>query len=406
MEWYWIVAIAVGAAAAIVAAVSVCLACRKAKRAKRARAWNGGAAVRTVGEDEIDEAALCEIDDPGVKERVKALMPDAIRTEIAAGLAVTTCSKTVYKVILPASAKLAAGISGSSLPMGAMAAAQAGALAASSLSAVMSAASMVVGQYYMTIVNQQLKRIGERLSRLGDFQDSEFKSKVFALHAQVFRAAVFHGEVMEHAAMRAAEIEKLDRLEHTCIELLGQTFLMISGYTARNDLDYPRYIRATEDIDLWFSCQKILLSTLGEIADLKFALCLGAASRKQCDALLPLYKQQAEETQRMLLKWHTDTAKRLGVRISEAKHRRRGLDRVLHWFPSLFKKELKYRDMPAATVALIEHQTAEEPMRPWTEGDLFREDVEIVAKDGKLYYLPHVPPSHRHGGEIKEEKAK
>ncbi len=398
MDWYWIVAIAVGAAA-IVTAAAVCFARFGKKRSNRRSAQLGEVEVEEIAAEEIDETALCEIDDPGVKERVKALMPDVVRTEIAAGLAVTTCSKTVYKVILPASAKLAAG--GSSLSMGAsMAAAQVGTLVASSFSAVMSAASMVVGQYYMTLVNQQLKKITERLSRLGEFQDSEFKSKVFALHAQVMRAAAFRSETMEHATMRTAEIDKLDRLEQGCIELLGQASIMIADCTARDDLDYAQYIRATAEIDKWFSCQKILLVTLEEIAELKFAFYLGAASRKQCEALLPIYEQQTEETQRMLKKWHSDTAKRLGLRLGEHKRRRRGLDKVVHWFPALFKKDLKYRDMPASTVALIEHQTAEADERPWVRDDLFHADVEIIAKDGKLYYLPH---SAKHGKELNEE---
>ena len=399
MEWYWIVAIAVGTAA-LISAAAACFARRKKKRSKRRR--SADVEVQTVEEDEIDETALCEIEDPGAKERVLALMPDVVRTEIAAGLAVTTCSKTVYKVILPASTKLAAGVSGGSLSMGAsMAAAQVGTLVASSFSAVMSAAAMVVGQYYMTVINLQLKKVAERLAQMSEFQDSEFQSKVFALHAQVTRSAAFRTEVMENAAMRAAEIEKLDRLEHTCIELLGQTSLMIADYTAKTDLDYPKYIRATAEVDLWYSCQKILLVTLEEIADLRFTLYLGAASRKQCDALLPLYARQAEDAQRMLLKWHTDTAERLGVRPAEAKHRRSGLDKVLHWFPSLFKKELKYRDMPAATVALIEHQTAPDPLHPPTRDDLFHADVEIIAKDGKLFYLKD--SKHESGEDLGDE---
>ncbi len=384
MAWYWILAIVV-AATAVLCIAAVCFARLKRKRSKARRREE--VSVETVSADEIDETALCEIDDIEVAERVKALMPDLIRTELAAGLAVTRCSTAVYKVILPASTKLAT--SGSSLPMGAaMASAQVGTFVASSFSTVMGAASMVVGQYYLRIVNLQLKGITERLSELKEFQDSEFKSKVFALHAQVMRSAAFHAEVLENDALRTAEISKLDRLEHECIELLGQTNLMIADYTSKTDLDYPKYVRATAEIDKWFSAQKVLLSTLTEIANLRFALYLGTASRKQCEALLPIYRQQAEETREMLLKWHTDTAERLGVRLEECKHRRRGLDRALHWLPGLFKKDLKYRDMPASTVALIERQTTAEPISAAAHDDLFHEDVEIIAKDGKLYYLP------------------
>lgn len=393
MMWYWIVLIAVSAAAVPAAAALACVLSKK-KKTKLVPAQNGELSFREVPAEEIDEACLCEIDDPTVADRVKALMPEAVRAEVSAGLIVTKCSKTVYKVILPASTKLAAGTSGGLLASSGapMAAAQVGSLAVSSFSAVMSAASMVVGQYYMTLVNRQLKLISETLSKLGDFQDNEFKSKVFALHAQVMRSSVFRGETMADAGMREAELDKLNRMEHECIELLGQAALMIANYTARTDLDYQKYIRAAAEVEKWYASQKILLATLREIADLRFALHLGAASREQCTALLPLYTKQAEETQRALLAWHTFTAEKLGLRLEESRRKRRGLDRAIHWLPGLFKKDLKYREMPASTVALIENQIAGDLPAQTETGDLFRDDVEIIAKDGKLYYLPHERP--------------
>lgn len=397
MDWYWIVLIAVAAAAAVAGVVAaVCFACRKKKKTKLVPVRDGDKiTVEEVAAEEIDEARLCEIEDTEVADRVKALMPEAIRAEISAGLIVTTCSKTMYKVILPASAKLMAAGGPSALLSSAgapVAAAQVGVAVASSFSTVMSVASMVVGQYYMTLVNQQLKKLSEGLSRLGEFQDNEFKSKVFALHAQIARSAAFRAETMADASLREAEIGKLDRLEHECIELLGQAALMISSYTGRTDLDYQRYVRATTDVENWYISQRILLSTLHEIADLKFALHLGAASREQCDALLPIYAKQAEETQHMLLSWHTYTTEKLGIKLDESKCMRRGFDKAVHWLPGLFKKDLNYRNIPASTVALIEDQIAEKPLEEGEQDDLFRADVEIIAKDGKLYYLPPASP--------------
>ena len=388
--WYWIV-ISIVAAVALIATGVACIFFRK-KKTKLVPVQDGETlSFEEVPIEELEEAFLCEIDDPTVADRVKALMPEAVRAEISAGLIATKCSKTVYKVILPASTKLAAGTSGGLLASSGapMAAAQVGTMAVSAFSTVMSAASMVVGQYYMTLVNRQLKQISANLSQLGEFQDNEFKSKVFALHAQVVRSAAFRGETMADDGLREAEIEKLDRLEHTCIELLGQAALMIGNYTARADLDYQKYIQSTAEVEKWFESQKILLATLREIADLRFALHLGAASRRQCDALLPLYTKQAEETQRSLLAWHSHTAEKLGLRLEESKRKRRGLDRAIHWLPGLFKKDLKYREIPATTVALIENQIAGDLPDTSDEDDLFHDDVEIIAKDGKLYYLPH-----------------
>ncbi len=396
MEWYWIVLIVVSAAAAVGVVTAVCFACRKKKKTKLVPVMGeDGITVEEVPVEEIDETGLSEIEDPGVAERVKALMPEAVRAEISAGLIVSTCSKTAYKLILPASTKLmAAGGSASLLPAAGapIAAAQVGTLVANSLSSVMSAAAVVVGQYYLRLVNQQIKKLSESLNRLGEFQNNEFKSKVFALHAQVARSTTFRAETMANTGLREAEIAKLDQMEHECIELLGQASLMISSYTSRTDLDYAKYVKATSEIENWYISERILMAILHEIADLKFALHLGAASREQCAALIPIYEKQAEEMHRMLLAWHTYTAEKLGIKLDESRYKRRGLDKAVHWLPGLFKKDLKYREIPASTVALIEDQIADKPSEQAEQDDLFHADVEIIAKDGKLYYLPPEPP--------------
>lgn len=50
--------------------------------------------------------------------------------------------------------------------------------------AAMGAASMVVGQYYMTQINDQLEDITASIEKIADFQEKEFKSKVYALVAE------------------------------------------------------------------------------------------------------------------------------------------------------------------------------------------------------------------------------
>ena len=139
--WYWIV-ISIVAAVALIATGVACIFFRK-KKTKLVPVQDGETlSFEEVPIEELEEAFLCEIDDPTVADRVKALMPEAVRAEISAGLIATKCSKTVYKVILPASTKLAAGTSGGLLAgAGApMAAAQVGTMAVSAFSTVMSAA--------------------------------------------------------------------------------------------------------------------------------------------------------------------------------------------------------------------------------------------------------------------------
>ena len=55
--------------------------------------------------------------------------------------------------------------------------------ALSNVDALMNVASMVVGQYYMTQINDQLKGISEGIDKIADFQKNEYKSKAHTLVA-------------------------------------------------------------------------------------------------------------------------------------------------------------------------------------------------------------------------------
>lgn len=50
---------------------------------------------------------------------------------------------------------------------------------------------MVVGQYYMTQINAELGEISDGISKIYDFQDDEFRSRVFSLVAHVKKLLIF-----------------------------------------------------------------------------------------------------------------------------------------------------------------------------------------------------------------------
>lgn len=57
----------------------------------------------------------------------------------------------------------------------------------------------------------------------------------------------------------------------------------------------------------------------------------------------------------------------------------------------VFNDDFNYKKVSDRTVALIEHQADGKVLTvPIVNNDLFQEDVRLVAKDGKLYYLPTV----------------
>lgn len=354
-----------------------------------------------------DESRLVEITDSKVLAHVNNLVPGLAQ----AGNAVNNAAQAVkaangeilYRVIIPVGAKLtdskamegavrgiyhgADGIRGHAnfvaveVPKGTAA-------VANTAAAAMGVASMVVGQYYMTQINAELGIISDGISQIQDFQDNEYRSRVFSLVAHVKKIADFQAEILENEELRLSKISQLDSLEEECTQLLGQANLTLAGFAKKNELDYEEYEKSLENAQNWFMYQRSLLDVLYKISDLRYTLHLGAVSREQCIALLPTYTNQVNETQERLTAWHEETTERLKIDTDEVRRKRVGFDRVLHFLPGLFDEDFNYRSIEKSTANMIRIQASGENTLSIDKSELYSEDVQLIAKNGQIYYLP------------------
>lgn len=151
----------------------------------------------------------------------------------------------VYQAILPAGAKLVnskdmegavrgffrnkKGIAGQANWMNADSAVNKIA-AANIANAAMGAAALVVGQYYMKQINDELADMNSNISKLANFQMAEYKGKVLTLMTQVKRASEFQTEILEDNNLRNEEIQRLQGLETTCMDLLNQATGLVTEH--------------------------------------------------------------------------------------------------------------------------------------------------------------------------------
>ena len=354
-----------------------------------------------------DENKLVEITDSKVLARVNNLVPGLSQAGVLGSNAVQAAkagSEVLYRAIIPAGAKLtnsktmerafrgfyrgANGIKGHANFV-AVQAQNGTAVAANTAAAAMGVASMVVGQYYMTQINAELGEISDGISKISDFQDNEFRSRIFSLVAHVKKIADFQVEILENDELRLSKIAQLDNLEEECTQLLGQVNLTLAGFAKKNDLDYASYEKELKEAQSWYTCQKALLDVLYKISDLRYTLHMGAVSREQCAALLPTYTKQVEDTQALLTGWHQTSVNRLGIDTDEIKRKRVGFDGVIHFIPGLFNDDLKFKAIDERTVEMITVQASVKSIKhPQDTSDLYAEDVQLISKDGKIYYLP------------------
>lgn len=338
-----------------------------------------------------DETKLVEITDSKVLAHVNNLVPGLAQAGNAVNNAVQAVQaangEVLYRAVIPAGAKLtnskamegavrgiyhgADGIKGHA-NLVAVEAQKGTAVVANTAAAAMGVASMVVGQYYMTQINAELGEISDGISQIQDFQDNEYRSRVFSLVAHVKKIADFQTEILENDELRLSKIAQLDSLEEECTQLLGQANLTLAGFAKKTGLDYEAYEKA-----------------LGNAQNLRYTLHLGAVSREQCVALLPTYTKQVSDTQERLTAWHDGTTQRLGIETDEIRRKRAGFDSVIHFIPGLFNDDFNFRSIEKKTAKMIAAQASgHESLYVVDASELYAEDVQLISKDGKIYYLP------------------
>ena len=350
-----------------------------------------------------DKTGLVEITDSRILAQVSNFLPGLFQT----GNSINNVAKIirngpVYKAIIPEGAKLAKskdvegafrsmyhGTNGIEGHANLVKVESGTAIATNSVSAVMNVSSLIVGQYYMNQINAELDVISEGIDQIQSFQDNEYHSKVFSLVAHVKRISNFQSEILENDELRISKIYQLDSLEKDCAELLGQANFALADFTNMNKLSYKEYEKVIAEVQKWYTYQKSLIEVMYKISDLRYTLHLGAVSREQCADLLITYQEQIGDTHERINVWHYKTAKRLGIKIDEICRKRAGLDGAIHFIPGLLKDEYKFRSIDMKTVKMIIEQAMgyEEQCATYTS-ELYNEDIQLISKDGRLYYLP------------------
>lgn len=272
----------IGIGICVIAVVAICIFI--VQRKKNAKEANQNEDVKTDGEERAiavsndtpvelviememlpaetikDKNALVEITDSNLLAHVNNLVPGLAQ----AGNAVNNVAQAVetanvgvlYRAIIPAGTKLtdskamegavrgfyrgAEGIQGHA-NLVAVEAQKGTAVVANTVAAAMGVASMVVGQYYMTQINAELGAISDGISEIQNFQDNEYRSRVFSLLAHVKKIADFRTEILENNELRISKINQLDSLEEECTQLLGQANLTLAGFAKKTNLDYEEY---------------------------------------------------------------------------------------------------------------------------------------------------------------------
>lgn len=259
-------------------------------------------------------------------------------------------------------------------------------IAENALSSAMNVASMVVGQYYMSEINTQLELINDNISKISDFQDAEYRGKVIALITNVQTSSQFQFEIVENHEMRLQEISKLNQYETTCSELLAQANVTIEKFSKKDTTDFTGYEKDLIEIQKWYEYQQALLGILAQISELKYTYYLGQATMEYCNSIVCKYFEQSLKVSHRLNAWHDANVDKYQIDISNNTRKRFGWDKIIYVVPSWIDEKYKLKALSQNTAKRIEQQMSE-PVKQ--DGfNIYSEDVKLISKDGKVFYLP------------------
>ena len=412
-----------------------------------ARILLGDNMKETLGLDSVDNISLDnkvlnEIKDSNLLDRFVEIFPNLYQAITNTALA----KGGIYQAILPAGAKLARSLKMEGAFRGMYHGdkgikGQANFVSKNGVAitnAVMSVASIIVGQYYMNQINNQLREINKQLDEISSFQETEYQGKIYALMAEIQKSSKFQTEIIENEDVRKRELDNLKCLEHECAQLLGQANASLMEFEQKSCQKFSDYEVLVKNAMQWFQYQQVLLSIIKKIEETTYTCYLGRVSAEYCYSMYHQFEAQAGEALKSLHKWHEEHLDRFDVDVVLKNRKRKGWEKWSRILP-IVSDVMSIKDTVIAVkdaitgvasvgvnegdVETVRQKTclahplvnqASIPVFPFNlrtklseevflmicqqmmdptdgdnicETDLFQNDVSIIIKDGKVFFM-------------------
>lgn len=253
---------------------------------------------------------------------------------------------------------------------------------------VMNIASLVVGQYYMSEINDKMEKMLGNLDKIADFQQMEFKARILALISKVGKISQFNAEIIENEEIRKRTLDNLSRHEDEATELLQQVNLSIEHLVSKNTSnDFEQYKENTYEFDKLITYQQYLLSILEEIGRLVYLLNMGMTSSEYCYSSFNNYIKQSTGARNQLVNWHKNKIKQFEIDLKKKRYAKQGYEAFFVPLTMWINNDWKYNELSKSVVTKIEKQSSNSLNFKNLTNDLLNKETKIISKNGKYYYL-------------------
>lgn len=255
------------------------------------------------------------------------------------------------------------------------------------LNAVMNVGSMVVGQYYMQTITEELNQVKDGIGRIEKFQDKGFKSNMLQLVLDIEEYVEFKSEMVENPDLRNRKLIALDRKREECEKLLGQANEEIEDLLKEDCKDYKNYEKRIVELEKWYKYQQLMVHVFKQISELDYALNMGAITKEFSNTNFIKYMAKTEYVNSNFKEWHSKQHEKLKIDIENSKRYRAGLEKVGHFF-LFWTNDRDAENIKEGTKQIIDKQMCEGIPRIEDKRDLYQKDVKLIVKGNKYYYLP------------------
>ncbi|MDL2205831.1 topoisomerase IV [Eubacteriales bacterium OttesenSCG-928-N13] len=255
---------------------------------------------------------------------------------------------------------------------------------------VMNVVSLIVGQYYMSVIDTKLEALSKNVSKISDFQNREFKSRILSVISLVSEISQFSTEILEDDSQRMLKISTLENIKATTTELLGQVNITIADITKKNTTPaFSEYETAIVELKALVGFQNVLLSVLEEISKLTYLLGKGSISSDQSYALYRKYAGLSVQTRTLLSAWHSKQVETLRIDLSKERVSKTGIEAIISTPLGWIDERHNYKAIkkPIAREIVSQADIAIDSVNQTK--DVYADNVELIIKNGKYYYLPN-----------------
>jgi hypothetical protein len=194
---------------------------------------------------------------------------------------------------------------------------------------------------------------------------------------------------LEDDSQRKLKLSALENIKATATELLGQVNISISDIAKKKPKpDYKEYESAVKELKNLVGFQNVLVAVLGEISKLTYLLGKGSISTEQSYVLYKKYRDLSVQTRTLLGEWHNKQFEALRIDLSKERVAKAGIEAIVSIPFGWIDEKHNYKTLGKTIAQEIASQAINEIGNTEQPLDVYSDDVEIIIRDGKYYYLP------------------